>query len=70
MICGNKACKFEFCWLCLQESLPDHYESGPCLGKQFINPDSIFYQLENKYPILYYIFFFFKLILLILCYKN
>jgi len=49
MICGNKACKFEFCWLCLKESLPGHYESGPCLGKQFINPDSIFYQLENKY---------------------
>ena len=68
MICGNKACKFEFCWLCLKESLPGHYESGPCLGKQFINPDSIFYQLENKYPILYYIFFFFKLIFIILCF--
>ena len=66
MICGNKACKFEFCWLCLQESLPGHYETGPCSGMQFVDPDSFFYRLEQKYPFLYYIFFFFKLILLII----
>ena len=66
MICGNKACKFEFCWLCLKESLPGHYEEGPCSGMQFIDPDSFFYRLEQKYPILYYVFFFFKMILLII----
>ena len=66
MTCGNKACKFEFCWLCLQESLPDHYESGPCYGKQFIDPDNIFYQLEQKYPFLFYVFFAFKLFILLL----
>ena len=66
MICGNKACKFEFCWLCLKESLPDHYEYGECEGKQFIDTDSYFYQLEQKYPFLYYVFWFFKSILLII----
>ena len=62
MTCGNKACKYEFCWLCLQESLPGHFETGPCSGKQFIDPDSIFYQLEQKYPFLFYVFTFFKII--------
>ena len=68
MICGNKSCKYEFCWLCLQESLPNHYESGPCSGKQFIDPESIFYQLEQKYPFLYYVFLFFKIIIIIICF--
>jgi E3 ubiquitin-protein ligase RNF14 len=37
-------CKYEFCWLCMEESLPDHYNNlnSPCYGKQFpdeeINP--------------------------------
>ena len=66
MTCGNKACKYEFCWLCLQESLPGHYEQGGCEGKQFVDPDSIFYQLEQKFPFLYYVFWFFKIILIIL----
>ena len=66
MTCGNKACKYEFCWLCLQESLPGHYDQGECEGKQFVDPDSIFYQLEQKFPCLFYIFWFFKIILLIL----
>ena len=66
MTCGNKACKFEFCWLCLQESLPGHYESGPCNGMQFVDPDSLFYRLEQKYPFLYYVFFFFRILLLII----
>jgi hypothetical protein len=66
MTCGNKACKYEFCWLCLQESLPDHFETGPCSGKQFIDPDSIFYQLEQKFPCLFYVFLFFKIIFVLL----
>ena len=66
MICGNKACKFEFCWLCLKESLPGHYEYGECEGKQFVDTDSYFYQLEQKYPFLYYVFWFFKSILIII----
>ena len=64
MTCGNKTCKYEFCWLCLQESLPDHYESGPCSGMQFVDPDSFIYQLEQRFPILYYIFNFFKVLLI------
>ena len=68
MICGNKACKFEFCWLCLKESLPGHYEQGECEGKQFVDTDSIFYQLEQKYPFLFYVFCFFKFLLIIICF--
>lgn len=34
MICTN--CKYEWCWLCLKESLPGHYdEGGNCEGLQF-----------------------------------
>ena len=34
MTCIN--CKFEWCWLCLKESLPGHYdEGGNCQGLQF-----------------------------------
>ena len=43
MIGGNPTCKYEFCWLCLQESTPDHYENGPCTGKQFEDTESILY---------------------------
>jgi len=30
-------CKYEFCWLCMEESKPDHYNNPgtPCHGKQF-----------------------------------
>jgi ariadne-1 len=30
-------CKYEFCWLCMEESLPNHYNTPdtPCYGKQF-----------------------------------
>ena len=69
MTCGNKSCKFEFCWLCLQESLPGHYEAGPCSGMQFVDPDSIFYQLEQKYPFLYYVFLFLRIIIIIICFS-
>jgi len=66
MTCGNKACRYEFCWLCLKESLPDHYETGPCAGLQFVDPDSYWYQLEQKYPFLFYVFTALKILLLIL----
>ena len=34
MICAN--CKYEWCWLCLKESLPGHYdEGGNCEGLQY-----------------------------------
>lgn len=36
MICAN--CKYEWCWLCLKESLPGHYdEGGNCYGLQYSN---------------------------------
>ena len=66
MTCGNKACKYEFCWLCLEESLPGHYKQGKCEGKQFIDPDSKFEQLRQKCHCLYYVFWFFAIILIIL----
>ena len=48
--CGNPLCKYEFCWLCMKESIPDHYKYGPCAGMQFIDPDSILFIIKKKYP--------------------
>ena len=36
MTCTN--CKYEWCWICLQESLPGHYDQGgQCEGLQYSN---------------------------------
>ena len=36
MTCRN--CKYEWCWICLQESLPGHYDpGGQCEGLQYSN---------------------------------
>jgi hypothetical protein len=51
--CGNPLCKYEFCWICMKESIPDHYKYGPCAGMQFIDPDSILFFIKNKYPRIY-----------------
>ena len=53
MICGNPTCKHEFCWLCMKNSEPGHYEVGPCSGKQFIDPDSLLYKIQVNCPCLY-----------------
>ena len=53
MICGNPICKYEFCWLCMQEAVPNHFDYGPCEGKQFFDPDSFSYQLKQNHPCLY-----------------
>ena len=52
MTCGNPVCKYEFCWLCMNEAVPGHYEFGECAGRQFFDPDSLSYYLEQNYPIL------------------
>ena len=52
MTCGNPICKYEFCWLCMNEAVPGHYEYGECAGKQFYDPDSFSSYLERNYPIL------------------
>ena len=67
MICGNPTCKYEFCWLCLQESTPDHYEFGPCAGKQFEDTESILYGhpcLEKLFNVLMVIVFIILIILM------
>jgi hypothetical protein len=58
MTCGNPTCKYEFCWLCLQEAVPDHFKFGPCAGKQFFDPDSFSYQLKLNHPCLYILYNF------------
>ena len=71
MTCGNPICKYEFCWLCMQEAVPNHFDYGPCAGKQFFDPDSFSYQLKLNHPFLYIIYcifvgiFFF--ILFVIC---
>ena len=53
MTCGNPLCKYEFCWLCMNEAVPNHYDYGPCAGKQFFDPDSFQNRLRETHPRLY-----------------
>ena len=66
MTCGNPACKYEFCWLCMNEAVPGHYEFGECAGRQFFDPDSLSFYLEQNYPILHNIYTFFAYVGLLL----
>ena len=63
MTCGNPICKYEFCWLCMNEAVPGHYEFGPCAGRQFFDPDSFSYRLEQNHPYLSLIYETFKFII-------
>jgi len=63
MTCGNPICKYEFCWLCMNEAVPGHYEFGPCAGKQFFDPDSFSYQLHVNHPFLSFFYEIFMFIL-------
>ena len=65
MTCGNPICRYEFCWLCMKEAVPNHFDYGPCAGKQFFDPESFSYRLEQNHPCLYCIYSFFNLVLLI-----
>ena len=71
MICGNPICKYEFCWLCMKESIPDHYKYGPCAGLQFIDPDSFMFKLKKNNSFLYNVIGCFNclfwLMIIILC---
>lgn len=64
MTCGNPSCKFEFCWLCMKECFPDHFNFGPCSGLQFVDEDSIVMKIRN-YPGLYKTYIIFKCIFLL-----
>ena len=50
---GNSACKFEFCWLCMQEAVPGHFEYGKCKGMQFVDTTSCSHKLKINHPFLY-----------------
>ena len=66
MTCGNPICKYEFCWICLQEAIPEHYNRGPCAGKQFVDPDSFLYWFQENFQWLLPILPFFGVTLLII----
>ena len=66
MTCGNPTCKYEFCWLCMQEAVPNHFEYGPCAGKQFYDPDSFSSQLKANHPCLYVIYSIFMALLVLI----
>ena len=51
MICGNPTCRYEFCWLCMKEARPDHYENTPCAGKQFLDTENM-NKFELSHPCL------------------
>ena len=71
MTCGNPVCKYEFCWLCMQEAVPNHFDYGPCAGKQFWDPDSFSYKLQLNHPRLYLLYSigmgFLNVVLFLLC---
>ena len=62
MTCGNPICRYEFCWLCMKEAVPNHFDYGPCAGKQFFDPDSFSYKLQRSFPCLYCIYALFRCI--------
>ena len=62
MTCGNPICRYEFCWLCMKEAVRNHYDYGPCAGKQFFDPDSFSYKLSQSHPCLYCIYSLFECI--------
>ena len=70
MTCGNPTCKYEFCWLCMKEAEPGHYENTLCAGKQFLDPEGFEYQLELNHPCLYKLYriflFIFGILMLVL----
>ncbi len=59
-----KICQYNWCWLCLNECLPEHYfqEGSPCYGKQFnehSNPTEIYFMRLFMNHSIYYISTFF-----------
>ena len=62
MTCGNPICKYEFCWLCMNEAVPNHFDYGPCAGKQFFDPDSLEYKFQMSHPKLFCFYSIFKCI--------
>ena len=74
MTCGNPLCKYEFCWLCMNEAVPNHYDYGECAGKQFYDPDSFAAWLEHNFPYLGFVYnhlcFLFKIISFVVCFMN
>ena len=50
MTCGNNDCKYQFCWICMNEYNQFHYSSltSGCYGLSFLNQNS----LIIKYPYL------------------
>jgi len=63
MTCGNPICRYEFCWLCMKEAVPNHFDYGPCAGKQFFDPESFSYRLQQRHPCLYCIYSLFRCII-------
>ena len=63
MTCGNPLCRHQFCWLCLKEYTPDHFEVGACAGMQFNDPDSFSNRLKRDHPFLYCLYCLFKSII-------
>ena len=44
----------------MKEAVPNHFDYGPCQGKQFYDPDSFSYKLQQNYPCLYCLFSLFQ----------
>ena len=42
MTCANKACNYEFCWICMEPYNQTHYNNAasPCFGLQYVNENA------------------------------
>ena len=63
MTCGNPTCKYEFCWICMNEAIPNHFEIGPCAGLQFIDPDSFQFWIHQNWRCFEYLLDFLRILL-------
>ena len=66
MTCANPRCKYQFCWLCLQQ-YDTHYQYGQCADKQFYNSESFTNIFKEDHPYISFILIFLiKLIIFII----
>lgn len=63
MTCNNKACKYQYCWICLGKYSNTHYKNplSLCYGFQHIEQTNIFI----RYPILLYFIYIFKIMFIL-----
>ena len=60
MTCGNKICKYEFCWICLGSCEPGHFSNifSKCHNLQNLSQNSIFMKYTLLLHLKWFVYFF------------